>query len=159
MNRNKEVTFLISFLLLFGIFFLKSVIDLRRGVPILGLGIEYQKENWIIIILTAVATMMTTAMMLPMNHQLIPASGVGSGTGVVGAGVVGAVVVGAGVVGAVVVGTGVVGADVVGAGVVGAGVVGAGVVGAGVVGAGVVGAGVVGAGVTFGILSTANTVK
>jgi hypothetical protein len=51
-HHRREIIFLITILLLFGIVFLVNLINLRRHVPTLGLGLSYTVENWIIMILT-----------------------------------------------------------------------------------------------------------
>lgn len=51
-HHKREAIFLISFLLLFGIFFLFGIVNLQRGSGILGIMNDYVIENWIVIVLS-----------------------------------------------------------------------------------------------------------
>ncbi|MFW6311474.1 MAG: hypothetical protein ACOC1K_04485 [Nanoarchaeota archaeon] len=62
--RKREVLFLISFLLLFGIVFLLSVINFNRNTPIFGLGINIEVENWLVMILSVIAIFKVFGMIL-----------------------------------------------------------------------------------------------
>ena len=55
MNKKREMVFLVSFLLLFGIIFLVILLNQRRHLPVLGLGIDYEVENWTFLVLSLLA--------------------------------------------------------------------------------------------------------
>lgn len=51
-STKKEIYLLIILLLVFAILLIISIINLNRGLPVFGLGIGYQIENYLIIVLS-----------------------------------------------------------------------------------------------------------
>ena len=51
-STNKELILLLALLLIFTVLFFISIINLRRGLPVFGIGISYTIENYIIIALS-----------------------------------------------------------------------------------------------------------
>ncbi len=69
-HHKRELIFLISFLLLFGIFFLLAMLNLRRHIPTFGIGIDYQTENWIVMILSFLAVIKVVVLIIKYEHEL-----------------------------------------------------------------------------------------
>lgn len=63
-HHKRENIFLISFLLLFGIIFLVTMLNLRRQIPTLGLGMDIEVENWTILILSVLAIFKVFGMLI-----------------------------------------------------------------------------------------------
>lgn len=55
-HHKRELLFLIGFLILFFIISAIALLNLRRGIPVFGIGLPYLIEDGIIIILSIIAT-------------------------------------------------------------------------------------------------------
>jgi uncharacterized RDD family membrane protein YckC len=52
LHHKRELKFLISFLIVFLFIFVLALINLKRGIPLFGLGLPNMLENWIILVLS-----------------------------------------------------------------------------------------------------------
>jgi len=54
-HHKREALFLIVFLLIFSVVFILALANLKRGIPIFGIGLSYIIEDTIILVLSAIA--------------------------------------------------------------------------------------------------------
>ncbi len=54
-HHKREMFFLIGFLIIFFVIFIIALLNLRRGVPVFGIGLPYLIEDIIILILSLIA--------------------------------------------------------------------------------------------------------
>ena len=54
-HHKREVFFLIGFLIIFFVIFIIALMDLKRGLPVFGIGLSYFTEDAIILVLSLLA--------------------------------------------------------------------------------------------------------
>ncbi|MBW2988804.1 hypothetical protein KY358_00640 [Candidatus Woesearchaeota archaeon] len=54
-HHRREIAFLVSFLVMFFIIFAIALIDIRRGIPVFGIGIPYMAENITVLAISMIA--------------------------------------------------------------------------------------------------------
>ncbi|MBU0627722.1 MAG: hypothetical protein KKC75_00910 [Nanoarchaeota archaeon] len=63
-HHKREILFLIGFLILFLIIFLIGFVDIKRGIPVFGIGLPVVVENMTVIILSFLAMVQVTWIIL-----------------------------------------------------------------------------------------------
>ncbi|MBW2974677.1 hypothetical protein KY366_03070 [Candidatus Woesearchaeota archaeon] len=54
-HHRREISFLIFFLMIFLIIFVMALLDMRRGIPVFGIGLPYMIEDVTILVLSVIA--------------------------------------------------------------------------------------------------------
>ena len=54
-HHEREIWFLLSFLVIFAIVFIVAFLNIRRGVAVLGFGMPYAVEDGIVLVLSVLA--------------------------------------------------------------------------------------------------------
>ncbi|RJQ17005.1 hypothetical protein C4573_03005 [Candidatus Woesearchaeota archaeon] len=67
--RKRLLIGLMVLLVVFALFFLFSIIDLNRGIPLIGMGIPYMVENYLIIILSVLGMIKSLHELIKVEHH------------------------------------------------------------------------------------------
>jgi len=51
-HHKRELKFFIVFIIIFFLAFILALVNLKKGIPIFGLGLPYLLEDWIVLVLS-----------------------------------------------------------------------------------------------------------
>ncbi|NQU99022.1 hypothetical protein HQ533_06190 [Candidatus Woesearchaeota archaeon] len=66
--KRKLLTGLMVLLVLFALIFVLALLDLKKGVPVFGTGLEYDVENVVVIILSLLSMMKVIQEIIRVEH-------------------------------------------------------------------------------------------